>query len=97
MYQEDSDYPAWEFKTVSPLRDRMVNVYEALFGTCPSIEVMHAGLECGLFLEKLPDLDCVSFGPQIDEIHTTRERLSIASTERLWSYMLKLLEKGSLC
>ena len=97
MYQEDSDYPAWEFKTDSPLRDRMVNVYEALFGTCPSIEVMHAGLECGLFLEKLPDLDCVSFGPQIDEIHTTRERLSIASTERLWSYMLKLLEKGSLC
>lgn len=97
IYREDSDYPAWEFKTDSPLRERMITVYEELFGQKPSIEVMHAGLECGLFLEKLPDLDCVSFGPQIDEIHTTRERLSIASTERLWEYMIKLLEKGSLC
>lgn len=95
-YVEDSDYPAWEYRSDSPLRERMVEVYEAMFHEKPVIEVMHAGLECGLFMEKCPSLDCVSFGPQIDDIHTPKERLSIASTEKIWEYLLILLEKGNL-
>ena len=95
-YIEDSEYPAWEYRPDSALRERMVEVYEELFGEKPVIQVMHAGLECGLFMEKCPDLDCVSFGPQIDDIHTPKEKLWIASTEKIWTYLLTLLEKGNL-
>lgn len=95
-YTEDSEYPAWEYRKESPLRKRLIQVYEELFHQSPAVEAIHAGLECGLFLEKLPDLDCVSLGPQIDDIHTPKEKLSIASTERIWKFLIEFLKKGNL-
>ena len=70
----------------------MVRVYRDMFGQEPRVEAIHAGLECGLFSQKLPGLDCVSIGPQMHDIHTTRERLDIASTERTWNFLLEVLK-----
>ena len=91
-YAEDGVYPAWEFKKESHLRDVMVTTYKDLFGKDAKVEAIHAGLECGLFTEKLPGLDCVSIGPQMHDIHTSRERLEIASTERVWKFLLEVLK-----
>ena len=71
----------------------MIALYEEMFGETPKVEALHAGLECGIMCEKLPGLDCVSFGPNILDIHTTEERLSISSTKRMWDYIVRLLEK----
>ena len=92
IYSQVGEYPAWEYKKESRLRDTMVAVYKDMFGKEPKVEVIHAGLECGLFSEKLPGLDCVSIGPQMHDIHTTRERLQIASTERTWNFLLEVLK-----
>lgn len=86
-------YPAWEYKKESQLRDTMVRVYEEMYGSKPGVQAIHAGLECGLLSEKLPGLDCISFGPQAYDIHTPRERLSIASTQRLWKFLQEVLKK----
>ena len=91
-YSQDGEYPAWEFRKESRLRDTMVRVYREMFGQEPKVEAIHAGLECGLFSQKLPGLDCVSIGPNIRDIHTTRERLDIASTERTWNFLLEVLK-----
>ena len=73
-YEEDGAYPAWEYKKESRLRDVMVSTYKEMFDRDAKVEAIHAGLECGLFMEKLPGLDCVSIGPQMHDIHTSRER-----------------------
>ena len=86
------DYPAWEYKKDSDLRDTMVRVYEEMYGKKPGVFAIHAGLECGLLSEKLPGLDCVSLGPQAYDIHTPRERLNIASTQRFWQYLQELMK-----
>ena len=91
-YTQMGDYPAWEYKKESRLRDTMVRVYQDMFEKEPKVEAIHAGLECGLFSEKLPGLDCVSIGPQMHDIHTSRERLEIASTERTWKFLLEVLK-----
>ncbi len=88
----EGDYPAWEYRKDSVLREKMEDIWEQLFGEKPQIAAVHAGLECGLFYEKIPGLDCVSFGPAMSDIHTTEETLSISSTERVWKYLLKVLE-----
>lgn len=88
----EGDYPGWEYKADSKLRDVMVAAYEELYGETPVVEGIHAGLECGIFASKLPGLDAVSFGPQMKDIHTTGEVLSISSTERTWNLLLKALE-----
>ena len=62
------------------------------FGKAPEEVAIHAGLECGILGEKLPGLDCVSIGPQMHDIHTSRERLDIASTERTWKFLLEVLK-----
>lgn len=85
-------YPAWEFRKDSALRDTMVEVYTRMFGKQPQVLAIHAGLECGLFSEKLPDLDCVSCGPQMHDIHTSREKLDISSVERTWRFLLEVLK-----
>lgn len=86
------EYPAWEFKKDSRLRDIMVPVYREMFGKDPEVLAIHAGLECGLFSEKLPGLDCISIGPQMHDIHTSREKLDIASTRRTWDFLLAALK-----
>ncbi|MCI6229198.1 MAG: aminoacyl-histidine dipeptidase [Clostridiales bacterium] len=91
-YSQDGEYPAWEYRKESRLRDTMVRIYREMFAQEPKVEAIHAGLECGLFSQKLPDLDCVSIGPNILDIHTTRERLEIASTERVWKFLLEVLK-----
>ena len=91
-YSEMGDYPAWEYKKDSDLRDTMVKVYADMFGKEPQVMAIHAGLECGLLGEKIPGLDCVSVGPQMHDIHTSREKLEIGSTERTWKYLLEVLK-----
>ena len=86
------DYPAWEYKRDSALRDTMVRVFTEQYGHAPKIEAIHAGLECGLFSGKLPGLDCVSFGPDLLEIHTPREKMSIPSVQRMWKLLRGVLE-----
>ena len=86
------DYPAWEYKKDSRLRDTMVKIYTEMFGKEPEVVAIHAGLECGLLSEKLPGLDCVSIGPEMHDIHTSREKLGIASTERTWKFLLEVLK-----
>ncbi|MBR4656474.1 MAG: aminoacyl-histidine dipeptidase [Oscillospiraceae bacterium] len=90
-YDEHGAYPAWEYRRHSPLRELMIRVFEELYGRKPVVEAIHAGLECGLFSGKLPGLDAVSFGPDMQDIHTTRERLNIASAARTWKYLLAVL------
>ena len=87
------DYPAWEYRKDSPLRERMVAVFREQYGREPKVEAIHAGVECGLFAGKLPGLDCVSFGPDLTEIHTCRERMHIASVQRVWRYTLEVLRR----
>lgn len=86
-----SSYPAWEFKKDSPLRDMMAKIYKDMFGKDMTVTAIHAGLECGLFCGKIKGLDCVSFGPDIFDIHSPSEKLSVSSTERTWNYLLKVL------
>ena len=71
----------------------MIALYEEMYGEKPQVIAIHAGLECGLLASKIEDLDCVSFGPTINNIHTTEEYLSISSVERVWEYLVRLLEK----
>ena len=92
-YSETGNYPAWEYRKNSPLRDTMVRVFREMFAKEPEVVAIHAGLECGLLSEKLPRLDCVSIGPDMQDIHTSRERLNIASTERTWQFLLKILQE----
>ena len=87
-----SSYPAWEFKEDSQLRDKMSEIYSDMFGKEMVVTAIHAGLECGLFCGKIKDLDCVSFGPDMFDIHTSSEKLSVSSAERVWKYLLKVLE-----
>ena len=87
------DYPAWEYRRDSLLKELMIEVFERQYGYPPSVEAIHAGVECGLFAGKLPELDCVSFGPNIRDIHTTEERLEIASVQRTWNYVLEVLRR----
>ena len=91
-YSQSGEYPAWEFRKDSVLRDTMVRLYREMFGKEPQVLAIHAGLECGLLGEKLPGLDCVSIGPQMHDIHTSREKLDIASTERTWKFLLEVLK-----
>jgi len=92
VYSQMGDYPAWEYRKDSPLRDRMVAIYRRMFQKEPQVMAIHAGLECGLLSQKLPGLDCVSIGPDMRDIHTSRERLDIASTERTWNFLLEVLK-----
>lgn len=92
-YDEEGAYPAWEYNPDSKLRPLMVDVYEKLYGQKPAVEVIHAGLECGLFFESMPELDCVSFGPDMESIHSTEEKISISSVQRTWEYLLAVLKE----
>ena len=91
-YEVQGAYPAWEYRKESPLRDKMVAVFEEMYGHKPEVVAIHAGLECGLFYKKMEGLDCVSLGPDMKDIHTSEEVLSIASTERVWNYLVQVLK-----
>ncbi|MBQ8663657.1 MAG: aminoacyl-histidine dipeptidase [Eubacterium sp.] len=97
IYNEKDDYPAWEYKKESTLRNNLLAVYRDLYKEEPKMDIIHAGLECGLFQQKVKNLDCVAFGPNTHSIHTPKERMEIASVERVWEFLLKLLAHGNRC
>ena len=92
-FDSRGDYPAWEYKEDSRLRETMIAVYTEKYGKAPVVEAIHAGLECGFFCDKIPGLDAVSFGPDMRDIHTPRERLSISSVARTYDYLCHILKE----
>lgn len=92
-FSEHGHYPAWEYRENSPLRDVLVSTFKDLYGKEPVVDVIHAGLECGLFCEKRKDLDAVSIGPDIFDIHSVSERLSISSTARTYAFLCEALKR----
>lgn len=84
-------YPAWEYREISPLRDAVSAVYQKQYGEMPRVNTIHAGLECGVFASKIPELDCISIGPDIPDIHTVREHMDVRSVQRTWELIKELL------
>lgn len=91
-YEESGDYPAWPRRTDSKLCETAGIVYESMYGRKAVFETIHAGLECGIFADKMPELDMISYGPCMKDIHTFDERLDIASVGRVYEFTKKLLE-----
>lgn len=87
----EGDYPAWEYKKNSYLRDRYVELFKEEYGKEPKVEVMHAGLECGLLFEANPNLDIISIGPDMKNVHSPNEELSLDSAIRVYKFIEKLL------
>jgi dipeptidase D len=87
------EYPAWEYRKDSPLRSLMVKIFTEQYGREPVIQALHAGVECGIFSSRLPGLDCVSYGPDMTDIHTTNESMDAASVKRTWEYTLAILKE----
>ncbi len=86
-------YPGWKPNPQSALLDKAVDAYQELFHSEPVVLAIHAGLECGLFLEKYRDLDMIAIGPQMYGVHSPSERLEIASTQRTWQWLKRILAK----
>ncbi len=89
---QHGDYPGWEYKSKSRIREIFSSAYERLFGKKPQTLIIHAGLECGIFCGKIAGLDCISLGPKNLDIHTTEERLSIPSAVRYWELVKQALK-----
>ena len=88
-----SRYPGWEYAPDSQLRDDYLDTYESLFGTRPEVVVIHAGLECGIISSKTQGLDIISIGPNMYDIHSPAERLSLSSCEKIWKVLVAFLAK----
>lgn len=86
-----SDYPEWQYEPDSRIRTVFIDVYKKLYGKDPEIVAIHAGVECGLFKEKFGDIDMISFGPDLLDVHTTNEGMSISSVQRTWDYLKAVL------
>ena len=91
-YTTFDKYPSWEFNSNSTLQGLFKEIYEKETGENLKVEAIHAGLECGVFASKIKDFDCISIGPNMFDVHTVKERLSITSTERTFKILLKVLE-----
>ena len=87
------EYPAWEYKKDSHLRNVACKVFSDMYGKNAKVITIHAGLECGIFSDKIDGLDCISLGPDNFDIHTTEEHLSISSTARVWDFLKKILKE----
>jgi dipeptidase D len=92
VWQGDG-YPGWIPNPDSPILGVAESVYERTFGKKPLVKAIHAGLECGLFLEKYPDLDMISFGPTLRGVHSPDECLDIASTQKFWLLLINILKE----
>lgn len=88
-----NQYPAWEYEQHSAIRDLCVKTYEDLFNKEPEVSAIHAGLECGLLKEQMHDTDMISFGPDLMDVHTANEHLSISSVDRMWKFIVELLKR----
>ena len=91
-YEESGDYPAWTYNPNSELRKIIGDTYKTFSGKDAEFATIHAGLECGIFADKLPGIDIVSYGPDMKDIHTFDEKVSIKSVERIYDFTLNLLE-----
>ena len=87
------NYPGWKYNPDSKFRNLVTEVYTEKFGFEPNFEAIHAGLECGLFSGFIKGLDCLSYGPDMWDIHTPSERLSISSVQRVWEFIKELLKR----
>ncbi|HCX64577.1 MAG TPA: aminoacyl-histidine dipeptidase [Eubacteriaceae bacterium] len=87
------EYPGWAYEPESPLREKAVEIYRNLFSRDPEIVGVHAGVECGIFKEKKTDLDMISVGPNIIDVHSPDEKLSISSTQKMYRFMVELLKE----
>lgn len=85
------DYPAWKYAKKSPFRETCISIYKNMFQKEPIVEVVHGGLECGILSDRLPELDCISFGPDIFDVHSVHERMSISSVQRMWEFLKAVL------
>lgn len=92
-YSVKGEYPAWEYKEESGLRDLCRRVYREQYQKEPDIEMIHAGLECGIIAHKIKDIDIISFGPDVSDIHTPEERMSISSVKRVYDFLVTILEE----
>lgn len=92
-YEFNSEYPAWTFKAESRIREITLDAFEQVFGKRPEVTEIHAGLECGLLSGKKPELDCISFGPNMIDVHSYNERLEIASAARIWEAIKEILKR----
>lgn len=92
-YEDSAFYPGWEYAKESQIRDLCAKTYEELTGNKAKVEAIHAGLECGFLIQKIGKLDAISFGPEMHDIHTPNEHLSISSAERTFNLLCKILEK----
>ena len=92
-YTIDSEYPAWMFREQSKIRSIVADAFEKVYGTRPEVTTIHAGLECGLLSGKKPELDCISFGPNMRDVHSVNERLEIASTSKVWKVIQEILKQ----
>lgn len=90
---ERADYPGWQYNRSSALREDILAAYRRVSGKEGRIEATHGGLECGLFIEKLPGLDAVSLGPEIRDVHSVQERLNAASAQRVYAVVCELLKQ----
>ena len=86
------EYPAWEYRKESHLRDVMCSVYREMYGKDATVVTIHAGLECGIFSDNIEGLDCISIGPDNHDIHTPDERLSLSSFDRVYEYLINVLK-----
>lgn len=91
----EGEYPAWGYREESPLRDQMVDAFRGQYGHDPVVYALHAGVECGLFAGALDGLDAVSIGPDLKDIHTPKESMSVESVQRTWKYLLEILRRLS--
>jgi len=90
-YYIRSEYPAWEYKQDSPLRDHIVKVYKEVYGKDMEAAAIHAGLECGIIYNKMPGIDIVSMGPDMSDVHTVEEKLNIPSTLRVYKFLERII------
>ena len=84
-------YPPWEFKADSALQEIYKEKYKEKFGQYPLVQAIHAGLECGMFAEGIDGIDCISIGPEMHDVHTTKERLSVSSTKTIYELIINVL------
>ena len=90
---QNDGYPAWKMNPNSRLTAIVSDTYEELFGHRPEVKGIHAGLECGLFSERYPHLDMVSFGPTLRYVHTPDERLLIPTVDMVWRHLIEILKR----
>jgi len=91
-FKTQSDYPDWQYNADSKLRNVFEDTYKKMYGTAPEIIAIHAGVECGLFKETFKEIDMISFGPNLYDVHTPDEHMSISSVKNTFDYLLEVLK-----